>query len=865
MKTRMRGNSQALFTVLLVAAFLIACLGASGSNVYADAITQEPVITEAPTEAPTQAPTVVPTDAPTVAPTDAPTEEPTLEPSQTEEPTVPVFEPTLTQPPFVPTVAEPTLDANSFSWELTLDYPKGSDANGSKAATVASGLNKLAVTSKTSDLGNGSYRLTLDGKGNLNVIRQAIYETLLPSFNFLGGSGMVSITTPTKAGSPISVYLESIPNTGYYWNLLGSSGSTVTLSGTPTFKDRYNAPGTTAQETVVLQPTGTGLSTFNLVYQRSFEKTGAITRHLTISIPSAMTKIDLSDPNPPIDSASALSPEGLTDNQDDLASAAALPDSFDWRDKSDVSPIRDQGYCGSCWSFSTTGVMESAVRIFQGKSADLSEQFLISCNVPSKNESGSKYDCGGGFPDIMQYYVDVLGQGQTAAGAVLDSVLPYDDYFTSSGSSVACPSSLSHPYKGSSWGYVGNTVAPTVDQIKQAIYTYGPVSTEVCGGVTPFYDYTGGVYNDDYNCYDHMVDLVGWNNSNQTWILRNSWTTDWGDNGYMYIHWGVSNVGKYVTYIKMTTTKIPTPTAPVGTITDTTPTFSWSKVSSATKYQFSVYKGSSQKYTKTITSSSCSSSNCSNTPTTVLPLGSYTWKVRAYIGGVWQGYSASTSFTVAASTAFDSEFTSNASGWTKVHGSWSVASGYYRATDSGFWATSKHSNTYGTMTYQVKLKRTGTDYNTQGLIFDGTPTSLDKIGNWYNSYMFIYANDGEYSIWEIYNGTQYNLTGWIDSSYITSGVNTLKVTRNQTSQYTQFYINGYRVAYGTLTDFSTGAVGVGFYSDGSSGNKLYVDYAKLSLSAPSSASDLTAGSGGVMITDLKQVGSGGTTSIAPTK
>jgi hypothetical protein len=103
-----------------------------------------------------------------------------------------------------------------------------------------------------------------------------------------------------------------------------------------------------------------------------------------------------------------------------------------------------------------------------------------------------------------------------------------------------------------------------------------------------------------------------------------------------------------VTAFKGGATTGPTPISPSGTISDTTPTFTWSKASGATQYQFAVYQGASAspKYTKIVPSSACGT-NCSNTPTTVLSAGAYKWQVRAYVSGVWKAYSSFKTFTVA--------------------------------------------------------------------------------------------------------------------------------------------------------------------------------------------------------------------------
>jgi len=96
---------------------------------------------------------------------------------------------------------------------------------------------------------------------------------------------------------------------------------------------------------------------------------------------------------------------------------------------------------------------------------------------------------------------------------------------------------------------------------------------------------------------------------------------------------------------------VPTAYQPVGTITDTTPTFSWSRISGASQYQFAVYQSSVLVYTRYIASSACGSgSSCVNTPTDVLSLGTYTWKVRAMVSGYWKTYSATKTFTISSGT-----------------------------------------------------------------------------------------------------------------------------------------------------------------------------------------------------------------------
>ena len=92
---------------------------------------------------------------------------------------------------------------------------------------------------------------------------------------------------------------------------------------------------------------------------------------------------------------------------------------------------------------------------------------------------------------------------------------------------------------------------PSAEAIKNAIYTHGPVAVAVCAGFNMIY-YQGGIFSLDDYCgeeVNHAVVLVGWNDTDNTWIMRNSWGTDWGESGYMRITRGTSNIGYSANYV----------------------------------------------------------------------------------------------------------------------------------------------------------------------------------------------------------------------------------------------------------------------------------------------------------------------------
>jgi len=244
-----------------------------------------------------------------------------------------------------------------------------------------------------------------------------------------------------------------------------------------------------------------------------------------------------------------VEPEDWQDdaNFDNLISITSpLPAKWDWRDEGGVTPIKNQGACGSCWAFGTVGVLESVIKIKSGDTVDLSEQWLVSCN---KNGWG----CNGGW--WAHAYHDGQAGKCGGTGAVLEADFPY------SASDKPCNGPYQHHYllqdndgDGKSWKYVGrqNSI-PSVEQIKQAISTYGPVAAAVYVD-SAFQAYTGGVFNGkgDGNV-NHAIILVGWDDNqgkDGVWILRNSWGTDWGEDGYMRIEYGSNRVGYSANYIE---------------------------------------------------------------------------------------------------------------------------------------------------------------------------------------------------------------------------------------------------------------------------------------------------------------------------
>ena len=190
-----------------------------------------------------------------------------------------------------------------------------------------------------------------------------------------------------------------------------------------------------------------------------------------------------------------------------------------------------------------------------------------------------------------------------------------------------------------------------------------------------------------------------------------------------------------------------------------------------------------------------------------------------------------TAYTVAnfrKSAGFDSQFNSNANGWTPLKGTWSiVSSSYYKTVGVGDkFSSTKHTNTYSTLTYEARMKREGGANNSNSLIIRGNGV-LNASGWWTHMYAFNYNRNGQFSVWK---DNEIAIKDWTSSTHINGdGWNTLKVTAS--GNQLKFYINGHLVWQGSNSAYASGTVGIGMYrSGGSTGNELLVDWAKLSTS-----------------------------------
>ncbi len=394
---------------------------------------------------------------------------------------------------------------------------------------ITTRMQSLGVTARLS-----TDQVQLSGTRDLAQLRNAIFDQAGDFADLLNGPATVTLTLPAGR-QPVRIELESRPATGYVWQVL-SSGAGYTQSGPSSVDMRESAPGAAAVQTIELRPRGNGGGTVQLVYQRPFESNAPIKSRVTLAVTGTTNLIELTNPDPALPSAEPQ----VGDTATALAALpprVSLPTSYDARTLNIVPAVRNQGGCGSCWAFGTVGIMEIATKLGGGPLADLSEQFLVSCN-------NNGYSCSGGW-FANPYHYNTLGIAQTAIGAVNESEKPY------TATNGSCSTAYSHPYKAKATQYVVSSgTIPTNDQIKNAIMTYGAVAVAVCAD-NGWGSYKGGVYSPTYNAcggINHAVVLIGWDDSTQSWLLRNSWGTSWGESGYMRIKYDPTGANSWVGY-----------------------------------------------------------------------------------------------------------------------------------------------------------------------------------------------------------------------------------------------------------------------------------------------------------------------------
>jgi C1A family cysteine protease len=202
-------------------------------------------------------------------------------------------------------------------------------------------------------------------------------------------------------------------------------------------------------------------------------------------------------------------------------STTSLPDAVDWR-SSAVTSVKDQGQCGSCWTFSSTGASEGAWAIATGQLIDLSEQQLVDC---ATGVTYGSHGCNGGQMEGADKYLIANGQCSLAS-------YPYTSGTTMTEGTCKKCSAIAR--------FTSCADVKPNDQVslKAAVFKQ-PVSVAIEADTRYFQSYSGGIL-DAATCgttLDHGVLVVGYgiDNGKKYWNVKNSWSSSWGEKGYVRI------------------------------------------------------------------------------------------------------------------------------------------------------------------------------------------------------------------------------------------------------------------------------------------------------------------------------------------
>ncbi|HVP56693.1 MAG TPA: C1 family peptidase [bacterium] len=227
----------------------------------------------------------------------------------------------------------------------------------------------------------------------------------------------------------------------------------------------------------------------------------------------------------------------------------ALPSKFDWREAGKVSPVKNQGSCGSCYAFAFAACFEGKLLVDGAGLFDFSENSIKECNY-----FGSS--CGGSNDWNVANFL-------TTKGTVLEACDPYVP------SDVACKTTCAYQKTLLDWRVISGVNPPAVDVLKSYIQTYGPICTTMYAGNGDQWRSEFQAYDGSYTLYhvggeqpNHAVLIVGWDDNaayqggTGAWIVKNSWGTYWGgtcgygtERGYFKIAYGSAQIGAYSSFV----------------------------------------------------------------------------------------------------------------------------------------------------------------------------------------------------------------------------------------------------------------------------------------------------------------------------
>lgn len=196
---------------------------------------------------------------------------------------------------------------------------------------------------------------------------------------------------------------------------------------------------------------------------------------------------------------------------------------FDLRQINGVTKIKDQKNCGSCWAFSAAAAIESNYALKNNEFLDISEQGILGCS------GAGSCSTGGWYTDVFSWLID-----DSSAYVTSENDFPYQ-------AKDVCQTGLNPiDVKVTNFGFLEYG---TIEEIKEAIVKHGAVSAALFSNNPDFMNYKSGVIQGNNNAPDHAIAIVGWDDTLQAWLIRNSWGEFWGDKGYGWVGYNACSIG----------------------------------------------------------------------------------------------------------------------------------------------------------------------------------------------------------------------------------------------------------------------------------------------------------------------------------